>query len=98
MENKKAVMMTNSDISKILNEIAGLLEKKMENQFKVRAYQRAAETIAGYPEPMDRLVAENRLREVPGVGEAISKKITELVTTGKLDYLEQLRAEVKEAS
>jgi len=38
-------------------------------------------------------VAEDRLQEVPGAGEAITKKITELVTTGKLDYYEKLKAE-----
>ena len=41
-------------------------------------------------------MAEGRLKEIPGVGEAITKKITELVTTGKLDYYEKLKAEFPE--
>jgi len=42
---------------------------------------------------VERLAAEDKLREIPGVGEAITKKITELVTTGKLGFYEKLKAE-----
>ena len=42
------------------------------------------------------LVAEGRLAEIPGVGEAIARKITELVTTSRLDYYERLKAEFLE--
>ena len=45
---------------------------------------------------MEQLVDEDRLKEVPGAGEAITKKIAELVTTGKLDYYEKLKAEFPE--
>ncbi len=48
------------------------------------------------PVEIEQLVKEDRLKEVPGVGEAINKKITELVTTGRLDYYEKLRAEFPE--
>ncbi len=48
------------------------------------------------PVEVEQLVAENRLREILGVGEAISKKITELVTTGKLGYYENLKSEFPE--
>ena len=45
---------------------------------------------------VEQLVAEDSLKEVPGAGEAITKKITELVTTGKLDYYEKLKSEFPE--
>jgi len=45
---------------------------------------------------VEQLVKEYRLKEVPGVGEAITKKITELVTTGRLGYYEQLKSEFPE--
>jgi len=41
---------------------------------------------------VEQLVREDRLREIPGVGEAIAKKITELVTTGHLEYYDRLKA------
>ena len=88
--------MNNYDIAKTLRDIASLLEIKRENLFKIRAYQKAARSIEHLPLEIERLVAENRLKEIPGVGEAITKKITEMVTTGKLNYYEKLKAEALE--
>ena len=88
--------MQNSDIARVFYDIAEMLTRKKENIFKIRAYQKVARTIAECPEPVEKLAAEGRLREIEGVGEAIEKKIEELVTTGKLTFLEKLRAEMKE--
>ncbi len=88
--------MKNSEIARVFSDIADLLELKGENQFKIRAYQKAVRSIEYLPVEMEQLVNENRLKEVPGVGEAIAKKITELVTTGRLEYYEKLRAEFPE--
>ena len=85
--------MKNSAIAKVFEDIADLLELKGENQFKIRAYQRAARTIENLPLELEQLRREERLREVPGIGEAISKKITELLTTGRLGYYDSLRSE-----
>ncbi len=89
-------MMTNSQIAAIFDEIAAMLEQKKDNIFKIRAYRKAARAIEGLSEPVEKLVADSRLHEIPGVGEAISRKITELVTTGKLEYIERLRKELSE--
>jgi len=86
----------NKEIAKVFQDIADLLELKEENPFKIRAYQRAARSIDHLPVEAERLVADGKLREVPGVGEAITKKITELVTTGKLGFYEDLKAEFPE--
>ena len=88
--------MKNSEIAGVFQDISDLLELKKENWFKIRAYQKAARSIEHLPVEVERLVAEDRLREVPGVGEAISRKITELITTGKLGYYERLKAELPE--
>ncbi len=85
--------MKNSEIAGVFQDIAILLELKIENPFKIRAYQKVARSIKHLSEEVEQLVAEDRLKEVPGVGEVITKKITELVTTGKLDYYEKLKAE-----
>jgi DNA polymerase (family 10) len=85
--------MKNSEIVKVLEDISGLLELKGENVFKARAYQKAARSIEFLSEDVEKLVKENRLRGVPGIGEAIEKKLTELVQTGRLEYYEKLRAE-----
>ena len=85
--------MNNKEIAGVFQDIAVLLELKIENPFKIRAYQKAARSIEHLPVEVEQLVAEDRLEEVPGAGEAITKKITELVTTGKLDYYEKLKSE-----
>jgi len=85
--------MKNITVAKVLEEIAELLELKGENAFKIRAYSRAAHTIESLSTELEQLMKENRLREVPGIGEALAKKISELLTTGKLEYYEKLRAE-----
>jgi DNA polymerase (family 10) len=71
-----------------------LLELKGENPFKTRAYANAARTIEGLTEPLEKLVAENRLGDLKGIGEALQKKIAELITTGRLAYHEELKASV----
>ena len=88
--------MNNKQIAKVFEDIADLLELKGENSFKIRAYQKVVRSIEHLPVEIEQLVREDRLKEVPGVGEAINKKITELVTTGKLDLYEKLKAEFPE--
>ena len=86
--------MNNADIAGIFQDIADLLEMEgKESPFKVRAYQRAARTIEGLPVELSQVAEEKRLREIPGIGEAIAKKITELLATGRLEYYEKLRSE-----
>jgi DNA polymerase (family X) len=85
--------MNNSEIVKILEDIAALLDLKGEGVFKSRAYQKAARSIELLPEEVAKLVAENRLTEIPGVGDAIAKKLCELVRTGRLEYYEKLKAQ-----
>lgn len=88
--------MKNSEIARVFVDIADLLELKKENIFKVRAYRKVARAIEELSIPVEQLVAENRLKEIPGAGEAITKKLTELVTTGRLAYYEKLKAEFPE--
>ncbi|MGH7493386.1 MAG: DNA polymerase/3'-5' exonuclease PolX [bacterium] len=83
--------MDKNQVADILDEIGTLLELKGENPFKTRAYGNAARALRGVTADLHELVTENRLREIKGVGEAISLKIAELVTTGHLKYYEDLR-------
>jgi DNA polymerase (family 10) len=84
--------MNKDQIAEVLVNIGTLLELKGENPFKSRAYQNAARALEGLAEPVDKLVAEERLSEVKGIGDGILKKIVELVKTGKLAYYEDLKA------
>jgi len=89
--------MKNSAIAKVFQDIADLLELKGEIPFKIRAYQKAARAIEHFPSEVELMVKDGgNLRDIPGVGEAIAKKITELVNTGHLRYYDELRAEFPE--
>ena len=85
--------MTNAEIAAIFDNIAEMLKLKKGNIFKIRAYQKVARSIEELPVPVETLATADRLREIPGAGEAIIKKITEMVKTGRLDFYEKLKAE-----
>lgn len=89
--------MTNTEIAKVFQDIAELLKLKKDNIFKIRAYEKVAKSITELPVEAEQLVREGRLKEIPGVGEAIAKKITEMVNTGHLQFFERLKAEIAEA-
>src|SRR5262249_11473607 len=84
--------MNKDQIAEVLTNIATLLDLKGENPFKSRAYLSAARALEMLEEPLEKLIAENRLAEVKGIGESTQKKILELVNTGKLTYYEDLKA------
>lgn len=86
--------MDNAALARVFEEIAKLLELKDENPFKIRAYRNGAAAIEQHPGPLRDLAAAGKLEGIPGIGDAIREKITELCATGKLAFLEKLRAEV----
>lgn len=86
--------MRNLEVAKILYEISALLELKGENKYKVAAYAEAARRIENLSEDIEKLFKERKLHEIKGVGESISQKIAEYLTTGKVKYLEELRKEI----
>lgn len=88
--------MTKNEIADVLNEIALLLELKGENPFKIRAYQSGARVIESLEQPqLEALIAANELLTVKGIGDALAKKVTELQTTGRLEFYEKLKASVE---
>ncbi|MCH6560333.1 histidinol-phosphatase, partial [candidate division KSB1 bacterium] len=86
--------MDKKQVSATLEEIATLLELKGENFFKSRAYERGGRTILSLSEDINDLVASGEIRKIEGIGSALADKITELVTTGKLEYYEKLKASI----
>ena len=81
--------------AKILEEIAVLLELKGENTFKSRAYYNAARTVEMLGEDeLEKLISEDKLKDVKGIGSAINEKLVELVSTGSLSYYEELKKSV----
>jgi DNA polymerase (family 10) len=90
-QKKAAPMMDRNAIADALDEIAGLLELKGENDFKVRAYANAARLVRGGDLAAADLVREARAGRIKGIGDALTEKISVLVETGGLPYLDELR-------
>jgi DNA polymerase (family 10) len=89
--------MTNEEVARIFHELADLLEMKGENQFKVRAYREVSHTFKHLPREVADMVRDGEnLEEIPGIGEAIARKIIEIVDTGHLKIHDELRAEFPE--
>lgn len=84
--------MDNQPIARVFAEIGDLLEIKGENAFKIRAYRGAAETIAAWPDAVSRL-DEAQLRDLPGIGKDLAKKIRELAETGLCQFHQELLQE-----
>jgi DNA polymerase (family 10) len=85
--------MDRKDIAAVFEEIALLMELAGENPFKVRSYISAARSIEQVEGDIPQMAREKRLRELKGIGGALEQKIEELVLTGKLQFLEDLRAQ-----
>lgn len=83
--------MQKGEVARILQEIALLLNLSGENVFKVRAYENAARTLETFEGDLVTAVSDGSLESIRGIGEAIAEKVTVLVTTGSLPYLDQLR-------
>src|SRR5271166_4860737 len=91
--------MTNSEIADAFDSVADILEFQAANQFRVRAYRNAARTIRDLPEPIAEIVAhpDRKLTDIEGIGKDLAEKIAALVSTGKLEMLEELKQQVPES-
>ena len=90
------VKFTNHQVAVMFANIADMLEIKGEVIYKILAYRRASESLDVLGEDINAVWREGRLTEVAGVGKAIAEKIDELLSTGKLEFYEKLKAEVPE--
>ena len=90
-------MMKNSEVARIFNEIADLLEIKGENRFRIRAYRKAAQNIENLTENIEELAKKDTLENIPGIGKDLANKIKEFLSTGSMGYHEELKAEIPPA-
>lgn len=84
--------MTKGEIAELFEEIADLLELKNDNPFRVRAYRNAARVLDGLTEDLQKMIKEERLTEIKGIGKDLAAKIAEMATTNHLKFYDELRA------
>jgi DNA polymerase (family X) len=80
-----------SEVAKLLHEFGQRISFRGGNPYRARAYTRAAENLLTLAEPLEDIVAQNRLREIPGVGNAIADIVTKLHRMGRHPALDAMR-------
>ncbi len=85
---------TNKEIARILQELADLMEINGENRYKIRAYNNAGRKIMSIADDIDKLVKEDRLQEIRGIGKGIAATIKEISQYGYSHRLEELKTEL----
>ncbi len=80
----EAADLTNGDLARVFHEIGDILEVQGEIAFKTIAYHRAADAIGRSPVDLVAAYRSGTEPKVAGVGQAISDKTRELVTTGRM--------------
>ena len=83
-----------SEVARLLHEFGQRTALRGGNPYRARAYTRAAENLLAVPEPLETLIAQNRLREIPGVGAAIADIVTKIHKTGGHPALDAMREEI----
>ena len=86
--------MNNKEIAEIFHSIADILEIKAENPFRIRAYRKAAQVIEELSKSIKDIYTNGKLPNIPGIGEGIAGKISELIQTGKLAEYETIKKSV----
>ncbi|HVZ54257.1 MAG TPA: DNA polymerase/3'-5' exonuclease PolX [Pseudolabrys sp.] len=82
----------NAEIAAMFDQTADLLEIEGENQFRVRAYRKAARTVEGLPQSIRSLLSSGQdLSELPGIGKDLAGKIADIVKSGRFDLLDKLK-------
>jgi DNA polymerase (family 10) len=90
---RRTVTMTNHNtaLAELFRSMAQLLAARKANPHRVRAYQRAAEVLRGWPEDVAAVSARGKLQEIPGIGKELSGKIEEFLQTGRIRAHEDLK-------
>jgi len=87
-------VISNSELARIFNEIADMLEILGEVVYKAVAYRRVADAVERWPEDVAARYRSGEPPHIPGAGAALGAKLAELAETGRLEYYERLRAQV----
>ncbi|WP_435016807.1 DNA polymerase/3'-5' exonuclease PolX [Tundrisphaera sp. TA3] len=83
--------METARIARILSEMGTLLEVRGENAFRCRAYHTAAQALKGLPSDLREMISDGSLSRIPGIGETMLAKISQLATTGQLPSFDELK-------
>src|SRR5438093_30038 len=96
MKEKKAYQ-TNSQVSKLLKDIAATYLITNENRFKIIAYERAADTIEHMSREIRDVWQDGKLDTIPGLGESLRSHLDELFSKGHSTHFEKILGKISPA-
>lgn len=90
--------MDNKKIAEIFQEMGDIIDIQGGNFFRSNAYKRAALTILNMPRDIRDIVDKTplALKEIPGIGQDLQRKIVELVQNGECEEHEKLKKQIPE--
>jgi DNA polymerase (family 10) len=88
--------MKNKELAQIFEKMADILEFKGNNVFKINAYRKASRTLKDFLGDLKQLTEDGKLKDIPGVGSGIAKKIEEYLKTGKITKYEEAKEGVSD--
>jgi len=86
----------NRDLAALFASMAGLLASHAENPYKVKAYQRAADSLRNLQEDVGCYAERGDLQTIPGIGKELAHKIQEFLSTGRIRAYEELKTPLPE--
>jgi len=86
----------NQDLAALFASMAGLLASRAENPYKVKAYQRAADSLRNLQEDVSCYAERGDLQTIPGIGKELAHKIQEFLSTGRIRAYEELKTPLPE--
>jgi len=89
--------LNNNEVAHVFERIANLLQIRDEPIYRVLAYRRASESILALNSSIEDLWQADELENIPAVGKAITEKISELLSSGNLDFYDRLIVEIPES-
>lgn len=81
----------NQELASLFSSMAGLLASQAENPYKVKAYQRAADSLRNLQEEVSGYAERGALRSIPGIGKELEIKIQEFLSSGRIRAYEELK-------
>src|SRR5689334_12866283 len=84
---------TNEEVEAILSEYSELLSISGSDPYKPRSYEKAARSIGGYHADLKDLDQKGILA-IPNVGKSIGEKVQEFLSSGTIQAVEDLRAQI----
>ncbi|GER91480.1 hypothetical protein KDW_56420 [Dictyobacter vulcani] len=86
MENEPAqpAQITNRQIAEVLSNIADMIAGQNGNVYRIQAYRNAARGILDLQEPAASIIERGETLQLPGLGERLRGRITELIKVGSM--------------